>query len=180
MKQAIEQLRAGDLAHVEHLRRQVLDFCATHPDALERTCPEAHLTATAHVVDPADGRFVLLHHRKIGRWVHPGGHADGDSDLAAVALREAEEETGLAGLRVVQPAVDLDVHVFEAPGEPRHLHLDLRFVVLAPPGSAAAPPPGNDESTAIRWVRRDDLDALGIATDDSVRRFAARAADRIS
>lgn len=151
----------------------MLDFVAAHPDALERTCAAGHLTASALVVDPADGRFVVLLHRKLGRWLQPGGHADGDDDLAAVALREAAEETGLAGLRVRTPAVDLDVHEVQPPGEPAHLHLDVRFVVDAPPGSAAAgPPPGNDESHEVRWVSSAELDALGV--DDSLRRLARR------
>ena len=66
------------------------------------------------------------------RWLQPGGHADGERDLAAVALREAEEETGIAGLEVVTPAVDLDVHLFHAAsgGEPDHLHLDVRYLVV--------------------------------------------------
>jgi 8-oxo-dGTP pyrophosphatase MutT (NUDIX family) len=155
----------------------VLAFCSAHPDALLRTCTEAHLTASALVVDPADGRFVVLHHRKLGRWLQPGGHADGDDDLAAVALREAAEETGLDGLVVRLPAIDLDVHEVRPPGESPHRHLDLRFVVVAPPGSAAAgPPPGNHESQEIRWVAEADLAALDV--DASLRRLVERARRR--
>lgn len=173
LDEAVAHLRAGDLRHVEHLRRRVLAFCATHPDALLRSCAEAHLTASALVVDPATGRFVVLLHRKLGRWLQPGGHADGDGDLAAVALKEATEETGIPGLVVRRPAVDVDVHEVHPPGEAPHLHLDVRFVVEAPPGSSGTQPPGNDESTAIRWVAATDLDALDV--DDSLRRLVDRA-----
>ena len=85
------------------------------------------------------------------RWLQPGGHADGDGNLARVALREAEEETGIEGLRVLTPAIDLDVHVFHnaADAEPDHLHLDVRHLVVAPPGAVAR---GNEESEALRWV----------------------------
>lgn len=165
----------ADLAHVEAIRQQVLAFLAEHPDALLRTCADGHLTASALVVDPADpdGRFLVLHHRKLDRWLQPGGHADGDDDLAAVALREATEETGLRGLTVRRPAVDLDVHEVRPPGEAPHLHLDLRFVVEATPGSAAVgPPPGNHESHEVRWVTVADLEDL--AVDDSVRRLVTR------
>ncbi len=173
MKRAVELLRAGDLAHVEDLRRWVLDFASSHPDALLRTCEAGHFTGSALVRDPADGRFVVLHHRKTGLWLQPGGHADGDDDLAAVALREATEETGLAGLTVRHPAVDLDVHEVPFLDGPPHLHLDLRFVVDAPPGTAAlGPPPGNHESHEVRWVTLADLDALG--ADESLRRLARR------
>lgn len=170
---ARQQIEAADLDHVPDVRRRVLDFLDGHPDALDRSCEPGHLTASALVVDPADGRFVILHHRKLGRWLQPGGHADGDDDLAAVALREAQEETGLAGLVVRTPAVDLDVHEVRPPGERPHLHLDLRFVVEAPPGSAAlGPPPGNHESHEVRWVDIEDLDGLDV--DDSLRRLVLR------
>jgi 8-oxo-dGTP pyrophosphatase MutT (NUDIX family) len=174
VKAAVAQIIAGDLDHVAAVRRQVLDFLDVHPDALQRTCTAGHLTASALVVDPADERFVVLHHRKLDRWLQPGGHADGDGDLAAVALREATEETGLADLVLRLPAIDLDVHEVEPPGEAPHLHLDLRFKVLAPVGAAdRGAPPGNDESHAVRWVTAADLDGLG--ADASLRRLVARA-----
>lgn len=177
MRRALDLLRDGDLAHVAATRDRVLAFCAAHPDALERSCADGHLTASAFVVDPTDGRFILLHHRKLGRWLQPGGHADGNDDLAAVALAEAAEETGLDGLVVRLPALDVDIHEVAPPGERPHLHLDVRFVVESRPGAAAAgPPPGNEESHEVRWVRVQELDALGV--DDSVRRLAERAATR--
>lgn len=177
LKRVVQLLRAGDLEHVADVRAEVLAYCAAHPDALERTCLPGHLTASALVVDPADGRFVVLHHRKLGRWLQPGGHADGDDDLAAVALREAVEETGLAQLVVRTPAVDLDIHEVAPPGEPAHSHLDVRFVVEAPPGTAAlGPPPGNHESHEIQWVTAADLDALDV--DASLRRLVERATRR--
>jgi 8-oxo-dGTP pyrophosphatase MutT (NUDIX family) len=173
LERAVALLRDGDVAHVEALRDEVLAFCAANPDALTRANASAHLTGSALVVDPVDGRFVLLHHRKLDRWLQPGGHADGDGDLARVALREAAEETGLPDLQVVHPAIDLDAHVVEPPGEAPHRHLDLRFLVLAAPGAAGrGAPPGNDESHEVRWVDEDDLDALEV--DESTRRLVRR------
>jgi 8-oxo-dGTP pyrophosphatase MutT (NUDIX family) len=97
----------------------------------------------------------------VQRWLQPGGHADGDANLAHVALREAQEETGIAGLRVVTPAIDLDVHTFHnaAGTEPDHLHLDVRHLVLAPDG---AEPVANHESEALRWVEVDDLSTYDV------------------
>lgn len=168
------QMVAGDLAHVEALRTEVLAYVNTHADALHRTSAAAHLTASAFVVDPSSRRFVVLHHRKLALWVQPGGHADGDGDLAAAAARE---ETALGCLTVDPVAVDLDIHLVRPPGEPAHRHLDLRFLVRAPAGASRTTPPGNHESTAIRWVGEADLDTL--AADASLRRLVARGLARV-
>lgn len=145
----------GDDTH-EESRRAILAFLDAHPDALHRSCSEGHLTGSALVVDPATRHFLLLFHAKVQRWLQPGGHADGDAHMARVALREAEEETGIAGLQVVTPAIDLDVHMFHnaAGTEPDHMHLDVRHLVLAPPGAETA---GNHESEGLAWVALEDL-----------------------
>jgi 8-oxo-dGTP pyrophosphatase MutT (NUDIX family) len=149
----VEAARVSD-ATAEGLRKQILGFVDEHPDALVRSCAEGHLTGSAMVVDPASRKVLLLLHTKVQRWLQPGGHADGDAALPGVALREATEETGIVGLRVAVPAVDLDVHLFEAAGEPSHLHLDARYLVVAPPG---AKPQGNHESQGLRWISVDEL-----------------------
>lgn len=149
-------------------RAEILTFVTAHPDALMRTCLAGHLTGSALVVHDDRERMLLMLHAKLGRWLQPGGHADGEGHLAAVALREAGEETGIEGLRVALPAVDCDVHAIPArPGEPEHRHLDVRYVVLAPAGAVAV---GNDESHQLRWVDLATLDEL--AGDDSLRRLA--------
>ena len=150
----------------ERHRRDVLDFLDAHDDALHRSCREGHLTGSALVVDATAERFVLLHHRKLRRWLQPGGHCDGDANLAAVALREATEETGLAGLRVHPVAVDVDVHEVAPPAEGPHLHLDVRYLVVAPPGAELS---GNHESTDIRWAAVEELGSLDV--DDGLRRL---------
>lgn len=151
----------------EAVRDRIVAFIDAHADAAERSCRPGHLTGSALVVDDTGERTLLLHHTKLRRWLQPGGHADGDTDLAHVAWREATEETGIEGLRVIVPAVDLDVHRVEPPGEPAHDHLDVRFVVLAPPGAVAE---GNHESRALRWVTEPELVALGV--DEGLRRLA--------
>lgn len=153
----------------EAYRDAVLAFIDAHPDALQRSCPSAHLTASALVVDPSSRQVLVLLHTKLGKWFQPGGHADGQGNLAAAALREATEETGIAGLAVVVPAVDIDIHRVAPPKETAHDHLDVRFVVLAPVG---AQPVGNHESRALRWVDITGLAALG--ADNGLQRLAQR------
>lgn len=152
---SIEAALPGD-AHHEAARTQMLTFIDAHPDALHRSCVTGHLTGSALVVDPATRHVLLLFHAKVQRWLQPGGHADGDANLAHVSAREAEEETGIAALSVVTPAIDLDVHLFHrADGsEPDHLHLDVRHLVLAPAGSVAT---RNHESEGLVWVAVGDL-----------------------
>lgn len=140
-------------------RRTILDFVDQHDDALHRSCRSGHLTGSALVVDADGERVVVLHHRKLDRWLQPGGHCDGDANLAAVALREATEETGIDGLVVLPVAVDLDVHEVAPPDDGPHLHLDVRYLVQAPPG---AEPRGNHESNEVRWASLDDLAGLDL------------------
>lgn len=166
-----QRLLEADLpADQDPVRRQVLDLLDAHEAALaDRTTAPGHLTGSALVVDAAGERVMVMLHRKLRRWLQPGGHADGDHELAGVALREATEETGIEGLRVLVPAVDLDVHeVDHGDALGAHLHLDLRFVVVAPPG---AEPEGNHESLDLRWVTPAELAEL--ADEDGLVRLAA-------
>jgi ADP-ribose pyrophosphatase YjhB (NUDIX family) len=108
-----------------------------HERPFDRAIGEGHLTGSAITVS-ADGRQVLLlHHRKLDRWLQPGGHGDpGETTGEEVALREALEESGIEGLtlhpRAPRP-LDVDVHDIPARGsEPAHQHLDLRYLVVAP------------------------------------------------
>jgi 8-oxo-dGTP pyrophosphatase MutT (NUDIX family) len=158
----------GDPAHEAH-RRTMLAFLDDHPDALDRTCADGHLTGSAMVVDPVDQRFLLMLHAKLGRWFQPGGHADGDAALPGVAWREATEETGLVGLSVAVPAIDLDVHLVGPPHGP-HLHLDVRYLAIAPPGSE---PVRNHESLDLRWATYDELPDFEV--DDGILRLARAA-----
>jgi 8-oxo-dGTP pyrophosphatase MutT (NUDIX family) len=148
-------------------RQQILDLIDEHADIAVRTCRPGHLTGSAFVVDSSRMMCLLLFHTKLQRWLQPGGHADGDTNLAHVALREAEEETGISGLRVVIPAIDVDIHLVDPPKEDAHLHLDVRYLVIAPAGSE---PEGNHESQALRWVTEAEL--LDFDVDDGLRRMA--------
>ncbi|MFT3762907.1 MAG: NUDIX hydrolase [Pseudoxanthomonas sp.] len=127
----------------------------------ERARLAGHFTGSAWLVS-ADGRRVLLtHHRKLGIWVQLGGHADGDADLARVALREAEEESGLPGLSVEGDALfDLDRHWIPERGDaPGHWHYDARYVVHAGDSEAYVV---SAESHALAWR---DIGELAAAAD---------------
>jgi 8-oxo-dGTP pyrophosphatase MutT (NUDIX family) len=146
-------------------------FLASPGALFERSHPPGHFTGSAWLVS-ADGAHVLLtHHRKLGRWLQLGGHADGDADLARVALREAQEESGLVDLEGDAAIFDLDRHAIPARGsEPEHWHYDVRFVVRATGSEDFAV---SEESLALAWKPVADI-AADPASDESLRRMAAK------
>jgi len=150
---------------------QFADFVRTHADCCERTCIPGHLTGSAWVVSADGRRTLLMHHRKLDRWLQPGGHADGDADLARVALREAQEETGLHDLVVEHRVFDLDRHAIPARrSDPEHWHYDVRFVVRATGSEDFVL---NEESHAMAWREVRDV-ATDPHADESVRRMARK------
>jgi 8-oxo-dGTP pyrophosphatase MutT (NUDIX family) len=133
----------------------VIQFVRANPDCFERSCVPGHVTGSAWILSPDRRAFLLAHHAKLDRWLQCGGHADGDPDTAAVALREAREESGMEGFEFAQrdprgPIIfDVDVHVFPARGsDPAHLHHDVRYLLIAAPGQV---PRVSGESNALRW-----------------------------
>ena len=160
----------------DSLRQEFLEHLARVPDGIWRTGRPDHLTASALVISP-DRRQVLLDlHGKVGRWLQFGGHLElRDDSVADAALREAHEESGVAGLRLLPggPA-RLDRHPAPcspgATGPPRD-HLDVQFVAVAPPGAV---PTASKESITVAWW---NVDALP-DTDDSVRRLVTAALAR--
>ncbi len=144
---------------------EVLAFIDRHSDPFDRRILEGHLTASAVVVSAAGDRVLLLHHRKLGRWLQPGGHAEpGEGDPERIALREAREETGIPGLVLHDSAprpLDVDVHPIPARGdEPAHRHLDLRYLVIAPDSMPPRLAPA--EARALRWFAWEELPALDL------------------
>lgn len=150
---------------------EFISFLHSHSDVFHRHHPPGHFTGSAWLVS-ADGQRVLLtHHRKLRRWLQPGGHADGDPDLARVALREAQEESGLSGLRVVPEIFDLDRHLIPARGhEPAHWHYDVRFVVHAGQDEEFSV---SEESIALAWRPIQEL-AQAPGDTPSLQRMAQR------
>ncbi len=135
---------------------RIRELVRKYPDCFERSLLPGHITASAWIVSRDRTRFLLTHHRKLDRWLQLGGHADGDPDVFAVALREAREESGLHDFEwLAELPIDLDVHRIPArPGEPAHEHHDIRFLLVARPGQELEI---SDESLELAWFRWSQL-----------------------
>lgn len=164
--------------HPDEADRDDDDTCAIFAEladegaiAYTRAREAGHFTASSWLVSRDGRRTLLTHHRKLGRWLQLGGHADGDEDLAQVALREAEEESGLRGLRVEPEIFDLDRHWIPERNEvPGHWHHDVRFVVHAGDDDSFVV---SEESLDLAWRDIAEVAADG-SMDPSLRRMAAR------
>ena len=176
----LDMLAAYEVAHPDEkpCAERIRALVEGHTDCFERTCLPGHVTASAWIVSADHDRALLTHHRKLERWLQLGGHSDGDPDVVAVALREAEEESGMTGFEVLsrdadgRPVpLDLDVHLIPArKEEPAHEHHDVRFLLRAPAGQALV---CSDESLDLAWFGPDELE--DVATEESLARMWRKA-----
>jgi 8-oxo-dGTP pyrophosphatase MutT (NUDIX family) len=158
---------------LERMRRFATEL--EHP--FSRGQPGAHFTASAVVVDPPGARVALVLHGKFQRWLQPGGHAEvGDGgSLEVSALREAREETGCqVSLHPSAPRpLDVDVHGIAArKDEPEHLHLDVRYLLVASDPEALVHDP--NESSGAQWLAWDDALAR-VGGEPALRRLLEKA-----
>jgi 8-oxo-dGTP pyrophosphatase MutT (NUDIX family) len=161
---------------------RIRELVNRHADCFERTCRPGHITGSAWVLSHDRQRCLLVHHAKLGKWLQPGGHADGNPNVPQVALQEVREESGLCEVMLVGDEeevipLDVDVHTiparFGSPGntlEDAHEHHDIRFLAVAQPGQELV---RSDESHDVRWFRRREL--LEITQEESVLRMLRKA-----
>jgi len=147
----------------------------TMPEAFYRTGRPGHFTASALVVDSAFTQVLLVEHRKLGIWVQPGGHADGNTILEQTARREVAEETGIKTCRCDGVILDLDIHPIPArPGEGAHDHYDVRFLFVVDPDQNLVI---SDESTDLKWIAIDEVDRF--TNEESISRMISKARRRM-
>lgn len=151
---------------VQRLRGFVMD----NPGCFERSLGIGHVTGSAWVLDKTRGRVLLTHHKKLDIWVQLGGHADGESDVAAVAMREAREESGISQIELLMPDIfDIDIHLIPARGdEPEHYHYDCRFALVADTAEYVV----SEESHDLAWIRLGEV--ARYTTEESMMRMVGK------
>lgn len=139
--------------------------------AFLRSAIDAHFTASAWIVSSDYKKALLLYHAKLNKWLQPGGHADGQTDLAQVAAKEACEETGLINLTMpLQSIFDIDIHSIPAKGNiQKHLHYDIRYLYICQEEDAVEI---NHESKAFKWLTIEDI--LDTIENESLLRMARK------
>jgi 8-oxo-dGTP pyrophosphatase MutT (NUDIX family) len=157
----------------------IRDFVTANSDAFERSHISGHVTGSALVVDNQLSRCLLTHHAKLDKWLQLGGHADGDTDVARVAMREAREESGLSPLdffpyerhclKLSHHPLMVDVDVHEIPArktEAAHTHYDVRYLICTPEPEKIVV---SSESIALKWFTLEQ--AVTQISERSLRRF---------
>jgi 8-oxo-dGTP pyrophosphatase MutT (NUDIX family) len=151
----LRRVRSGDPEESRDIEAAI--GLLTRPDAASRSSfVPGHITASAFVIHLPTGRILLHHHRRLDKWLQLGGHLEPGESPVQAALREAEEESGLAGLSCLTGEIfDVDVHPVPAgKGEPDHRHFDLRYVVIARDAEGESMDP--QESVELSWMTLDE------------------------
>jgi 8-oxo-dGTP pyrophosphatase MutT (NUDIX family) len=176
-RQLLEMLNAHqttdpkEIADIATIKRLIHE----HPNIINMNCEVGHITASAIVVDMTSKRILLHFHKRLQRWLQVGGHADYERDFSLVALREAQEETGLPDLahypeQTSVVPIDYDIHTIpQSNDKPEHLHLDFRYILVTNQPDALSPADG--ESTRFKWLSFDDALSLGDDIDDALHRL---------
>ena len=142
-------------------KQHIIEFVHNHENCFERSLDVGHITGSAWLINKDGTKALLMHHAKLNMWVQLGGHCDGDHDVLRVALREAQEESGIMGIAPVNDKIfDIDVHLIPANSkEKEHYHYDVRFLLQVTSDEQIVQ---NSESKELAWFGKD---RQGLPTD---------------
>jgi 8-oxo-dGTP pyrophosphatase MutT (NUDIX family) len=150
---------------------EMIDFVEKYKDCFERELAIGHVTGSAWIVDKSRNFVLMMHHRKLDKWFQPGGHCDGDNDVLRVAMKEAQEETGLSDIQIVSNEIfDVDVHLIPQRKDiAAHFHYDVRFLFEA---DKEIPLIINEESNDLAWVKLSEVKSHN--NSDSIMRMVRK------
>lgn len=141
-----------ELAYIPRFKSLLNNF----PNCFERSLITGHITASSWIIDLSNNEVLLVHHRKLGKWLQPGGHADGDENTLNVSIKEAKEETGLSSLKLLKDGIfDIDIHLIPYHKNTQsHFHYDIRYLFKASKDEQIIV---NDESNEAKWISLESI-----------------------
>ncbi len=166
LKEQIEKYKPYN-EQEENDKEMMLEYINTFENVLTRENKMCHFTASNWIVNKEKTKVLMIYHNIYKSWAWTGGHADGDSDLLHVALKEAEEETGLKNLKVLSDGIygiqilTVDSHIKRGKFVPSHLHLDCCFLLEADESETLKIK--EDENSGVKWI---DIDKAVEVTDE--------------
>lgn len=150
-------------------KKRMISFINDHENCFERSLEKGHITGSAWLLNKDESKALLMHHTKLNNWFQLGGHCDGDPDVLAVAIKEAQEESGIINIIPVESGIfDIDIHrIPENPKEKAHDHYDVRFLLKV---DSDEPVVQNRESKELRWINK-DINSLPTHNPSIIRMF---------
>lgn len=159
----------------------MLKYINTFDDVLTRNNEICHFTASNWIVNKDRTKVLMVYHNIYKSWAWTGGHADGDSDLIHVALKEANEETGLTNLKVISDGIfslqilTVDSHIKRGKFVASHLHLDCCFLVEADENEKLRIK--DDENSGVKWV--DNNKAVELTNEVKMKPIYAKLNEKV-
>ncbi len=151
-------------------KTKMLEFLNEYENPFSRDLQIGHFTASAFLLNNDKTKFLLMHHKKLDKWLQPGGHCDGDSNILNVAVKEAVEESGINEIKTINKEIfDIDTHyILQTHKEPAHYHYDVRFLLKTVNNNNFIK---NNESNELKWFNFSDYSKLDIELERSVTRM---------
>lgn len=156
----------------EHKTKEdLITFINENHNCFDRELEKGHITGSSWLLNKEGDKALLMHHMKLDRWFQPGGHADGDSDILAVAIKEAQEESGINAIEAVDGEIfDIDIHLIpENKKDKSHFHYDIRFLLQVKSDEELS---NNGEAKELRWINREGVSSL--TKEESVIRMVRK------
>ncbi len=139
----------------EEMRLEFLNFILLNESCFQRELLTGHITGSAWIINSTGDNALLMHHAKLHKWLQPGGHCDGNSDILQVTLKEVYEETKLKPEYILPGIFDLDIHLIPAHKSiPEHFHYDVRYLFII---NEMENLQGNSESFDLKWVPLNEI-----------------------
>lgn len=151
-------------------KSRMLDFINNYDNVFSRKQIFGHFTASSLLLNSDSSKFLLMHHKKLNRWMQLGGHCDEDEDVLAVSIKEAMEESGINEIVHLSDKIfDIDIHTIPSNSkEAEHFHFDIRFLLKTDGNDHFIK---NEESNDLKWVLFEGFNPSEYSLENSVIRM---------